>query len=83
MSGQQYDAPNQEAVGQPPPWEEGEGGAAGEAAEPEEMPDESEPSSDLDAMTKEELLAEAQRLGISPANNAMTKDELKAAIEAG
>jgi hypothetical protein len=32
-------------------------------------------------MTKAELLAEAQSRGISPANNDMTKDELRAALE--
>jgi hypothetical protein len=34
-----------------------------------------------DSMTKAELLAEAQSRGISPANNDMTKDELRAALE--
>ena len=36
--------------------------------------------SDLDAMTKDELLALAKQRGISPANAAMTKDELRAAL---
>lgn len=37
--------------------------------------------SSYDSMTKAELLAEAQSRGISPANNDMTKDELRAALE--
>jgi hypothetical protein len=37
--------------------------------------------SSFDSMTKAELLAEAQSRGISPANNDMTKDELRAALE--
>jgi len=41
-----------------------------------------EPVSDLDALTKEQLIERAQSLGISPANAGMTKDELRAAIEA-
>jgi len=36
----------------------------------------------LDAMTKDELLALAQSLGVSPANASMTKDDLRAGIEA-
>ena len=35
---------------------------------------------ELDAMTKDQLLAYAQERGISPANAAMTKDEIKASI---
>jgi hypothetical protein len=37
---------------------------------------------DLDAMTKDQLLDHAQSLGISPANASMTKDELRAGIDA-
>jgi len=37
---------------------------------------------DLDAMTKPELLAYAQQLGVSPANNGMTKEELRAGVDA-
>lgn len=37
---------------------------------------------DLDAMTKDDLLAHAQSLGLSPANAAMTKGEIRAAIAA-
>jgi hypothetical protein len=36
---------------------------------------------DLDVMTKAELLDYAKELGVSPANNDMTKDELRAAID--
>jgi hypothetical protein len=35
----------------------------------------------LDEMTKAELLEHARSLGVSPANNDMTKDELRAAID--
>jgi len=38
--------------------------------------------SDLEAMTKDELLAEAQELGVSPANAGMTKAQLIESIEA-
>jgi hypothetical protein len=37
---------------------------------------------ELDELTKAELLERAQSMGISPANNDMTKDELKAGIRA-
>jgi hypothetical protein len=33
-------------------------------------------------MTKDELLSYAQELGVSPANAGMTKDELRAGIDA-
>jgi len=36
---------------------------------------------DLDAMTKEELLAYGQEQGISPMNAAMSKGEIRAAID--
>ena len=36
---------------------------------------------ELDEMTKAELLAYAREQGVSPANNDMTKDELRAAID--
>ena len=38
--------------------------------------------SDLDEMSKDELLELAQAQGISPANKNMSKDELSASIEA-
>lgn len=37
---------------------------------------------DLEEMSKPDLLAYARRLGVSPANNDMTKDELRDAIQA-
>ena len=37
---------------------------------------------DLDAMTKEELLGYARQLGVSPANNDMTKEQLRAGVDA-
>jgi hypothetical protein len=36
---------------------------------------------DLDEMTKAELLEHARELGVTPANNDMTKDELRTAID--
>ena len=36
---------------------------------------------DLDSMTKDELLAYAKERDISPANAAMTKDEIRASID--
>jgi hypothetical protein len=72
-----YDDPNREALGLAPAWEEGTGGSAGVLEE--------EPAAeerDLDSMTKAELLAYAQELGVSPANNDMTKDEIRAGIDA-
>jgi hypothetical protein len=71
-----FDDPNREAVGLDPAWVEGTGGDPGEQAEAEAEP------SGLDAMTKDELLVHAQEIGASPANAGMTKDELKASIEA-
>lgn len=68
-----WDAPNQQVVRADgsAPWEEGEGGAA---ALPDEPPT-------LDEMTKEQLLERAQELGVSPANAAMSKAELRAGID--
>jgi len=72
--GQVWDAPNQQVVraDQSAPWDEGEGG------EQEEGPG----VGPLEEWTKAQLLEEAQRLGLSPANAAMTKDELREALEA-
>jgi hypothetical protein len=36
---------------------------------------------ELDELSKDELLAYAQSIGVSPANAGMTKDELRAGIE--
>jgi hypothetical protein len=75
--GEIFEDPNRQAVGLDPVWVEGTGGEAGEPPSPEPTEE-----VDLDSMTKDELLAHAQDLGVSPANNAMTKDELRAGIEA-
>lgn len=74
--GQQYDAPNQEVVGVGHPSQEGSGGSGGEVS-----PHEGEPTH-LDDMTKEQLLEHAQTLGVKPANAAMTKEEIRAGIDA-
>lgn len=73
-----YYAPNQQAV-RPDgsgPAEEGEGGTTHD----EEVgnPD----PKDLDAMTKDELLAYAHEVGATPANASMAKDDIKASIVA-
>jgi len=76
----EWDAPNQQVVraDQSAPWEEGTGGAA-----PEPGPTENGGGDvALDAMTKAELLAYAQSIGVSPANNDMTKDEIRDGINA-
>jgi hypothetical protein len=70
-----FDDPNREAVGLEPAWVEGTGGPGDPAVEP------SGQTSDLDSMSKDELLAYAQELGVSPANASMTKDELRAGID--
>lgn len=73
MTGDLYDAPNQQAV-RPDgsaPWEEGDGGAA---AEPE-------PEKDLGSMTKAQLLEEADARGVD-ADDSMTKAQILEALEA-
>jgi hypothetical protein len=74
MSGQLYDAPNQQVVRADGsgPWDEGTGGSA--------EPVQAEPT--LDEMSKQELLEYAQARGISPANNDMTKAEIRESIAA-
>jgi hypothetical protein len=71
---QLWDAPNQQVVrpDESGPWEEGEGGTTHE---------ETPQPNKLDEMTKAELLEHAKQLGVSPANNDMTKEELRAAID--
>jgi hypothetical protein len=78
MAGEQWDAPNQQVVrpDQSAPWEEGNGGSQSLTAEQW-----SEQPASLDEMTKAQLLEHAQQLGISPANAAMSKEELRAAID--
>jgi hypothetical protein len=76
-----FDDPNREAVGLEPAWVEGTGGEPGDPiVEPTQ--EAAGQASDLDSMTKDELLAYAQELGVSPANASMTKDELRAGIDA-
>jgi hypothetical protein len=78
-----YDDPNREALGLEPAWVEGTGGTAGEpsAAVTEAPAGVSEGAADLDALTKQELLDYAQQLGVRPANNMMSKGELRAGID--
>ena len=67
------DAPNQQVV-RPDgsaPWEEGTGGSTPEDSEKQ-----------LEDYTKAELLEKAQGMGVSPANNDMTKAELIDGIRA-
>jgi hypothetical protein len=70
-------APNQQAVrgDESGPAEEGEGGT-------EQIDLGPQPTTDLDEMTKDELLQVARDRGVSPANAAMTKEEIRAAIDA-
>ena len=88
-----WDAPNQQTVrpDQSGPWMEGTGGSGPEGSTDPQQAGQGDtaasaapeqPSSDLDAMTKDQLLEHAQQLGITPANASMTKDELRAAIDA-
>lgn len=82
-----WDAPNQQVVrpDSSAPWDEGDGGESGTPVEEpqpepqqEELPQAQpyEEQDELDEMTKDELLAKAQDLGVVPANAAMTKAEL-------
>jgi hypothetical protein len=78
-----WDAPNQQVVRDDasPPWQEGTGGDPGEpvtAAAAGGPP----PAAHLDGLTKAELLDYAREIGVQPANNDMTKDELRAGIDA-
>ena len=70
MAGERYDYPNREALGLDPPWVGAEEGGQPQAAA----------AARLDDMTKPELLEFAQSLDVKPANNDMTKDELRASI---
>jgi hypothetical protein len=77
-----WDAPNQQVVrdDQSAPWDEGAGGTPGtfeaQAAQVETG------EADLDAMTNAELLEYAQQIGVSPANNNMSKEELRDGVDA-
>jgi hypothetical protein len=80
-----YDDPNRESVGLEPAWVEGTGGEPGDlhTAEPADDGSSGETlaaADGLDQMTKADLLAKAQEMGVTPANNDMTKAELVAAI---
>jgi hypothetical protein len=75
MSGEQFDDPNRQAVGLAPAWEEGTGGGSGDQNPPEPPPE-------LDAMTKDELLAEATERGLN-VNATMTKAEIRQVIDQG
>jgi hypothetical protein len=72
-----WDAPNQQVVrdDHSAPWEEGTGGDT-------DVPTATGGGDDLDAMTKDDLLAYAQGLGVSPANASMNKADLLAGIKA-
>jgi hypothetical protein len=65
-----FEDPNREAVGVEPAWVKGTGGGRQAAAQ------------GLDGMTKAELLEYARERNISPANNDMSKDEIRASIDA-
>lgn len=75
-----YDDPNREALGLAPAWEEGSGGSEGGAASARAVTDEDR-ALDLEALSKEELLAFAKSLGVRPANAAMTKEDLRAGVD--
>lgn len=83
------DDPNRQVVrpDQSAAWDEGEGGTmhpGPKAEEPEALSGTTlVTSEDYEAMTKDELIALAQSRGISPANAAMSKADLIAALEAG
>ena len=65
------DDPNRQSLGLDPAWVEGTGGEGGEPSAAAEGNDKS----------KDELLEYARQIGASPANNAMTKEELQASID--
>jgi hypothetical protein len=74
-----WDAPNQQVV------RADQSGPGVDPDAPEPGPTGPEAASSeqqaLDEMTKDELLAYAQELGVSPANAGMTKDEIRAGID--
>ena len=85
-----WDAPNQQVVreDESPPWEQGAGGGGNpdpqkKARKTDDDDDaDSGSGSELEQMTKAEVLDRARTLGVTPANNDMTKAELIAAVEA-
>ena len=72
------DYPNREALGLDPPWAGVEGGGE---AEPQARAADAGAAPRLDEMNKQELLEFAKSLGVSPANNDMTKEELRAGVD--
>ena len=68
-----WDDPNRQAVGLDPV-----GAAGGGEGTPAPQ---ARAGDDLDKMTKDELLAYAKERGISPANAAMSKDEIRESID--
>ena len=68
------DYPNRQAVGLDPPWVEAKAGRLSPPGTRSGPPT-------LDDMTKDELLAYAKEREISPANAAMSKDEIRESIE--
>ena len=84
---EQWDAPNQQVVrpDESGPWQgKGQGAGAGAGADVDGTPEQGDTSTgtpDMAGMTKDEMLAHAQELGVTPANHNMTKDELRAAID--
>jgi hypothetical protein len=88
-TGEVFDDPNRQAVGLDPAWVEGTGGTEGDG-QPKieetgpgetEAEDSTEGGPNLEEMTKDELLAYGQQLGISPMNAGMSKDEIRQAID--
>ena len=74
------DDPNRNAVGLEPAWAEGFGGSdtsAGGGPPPDDTVE-----NFLDGLNKDQLLDRAQSLGVTPANAGMTKEELRAGIDA-
>ena len=69
---ERWDDPNRQAVGLDPVGQSG--GQAQPAAQ-------ARAEGSLDEMTKDELLAYAKDRGISPANAAMSKDEIRESID--
>lgn len=75
-----WDAPNQQVVRRDAsaPWEEGDGGPPGDQTGGEQVPVE-DTGKHLDAMTKDELLIEAEARGVD-VDPSMTKAEIREAI---
>lgn len=79
-----WSAPNQQVVreDQSGPGHPADPGHSGEGGPGETQSAEAaEPASEFDQMTKEELLAYGQGLGIVPMHQGMTKEEIRAAID--